>query len=186
MHLIFYHFSSLHLTLSFSLWTNSHLTLSFPSLVSITLSSIATVVPSPITSLAVAQIDHHCLPDRRYFCWSLLLSFFFVWWFWDFDQWVLMVCCSIALSSLTATVPPPITSLTVPHANRWYLADRRYTSPITTALQTPSQSFFFLGLARNNATLVVASVLCNVKIVRENIETDEWIFFLVFIYLLKY
>ena len=126
MHLIFYHFSSLHLTLSFSLWTNSHLTPSFPSLVSITLSSIATVVPSPITSLAVAQIDHHCLPDRRYFCWSLLLSFFSVWWFWDFDQWVLMVCCSIALSSLTATVPPPINSLTVPHANRWYLADCRY------------------------------------------------------------
>ena len=30
----------------------------------------------------------------------------------------------------------------------------------------------FFGRARNNATLVVASVLCNVKIVKENIETD--------------
>ena len=48
--------------------------------------------------------------------------------------------------------------------------------------QRKNKSFFFFfvlfcfvlffGRARNNATLVVASVLCNVKIVKENIETD--------------
>ena len=30
----------------------------------------------------------------------------------------------------------------------------------------------FFGRAKNNATLVVVSVLCNVKIVKENIEID--------------
>ena len=63
---------SLHPTLSFSLWSNSHLTLSFPPLIFAALSSLATVVPPPITSLAVAHADRHCFRQ------SPLLSFFFV------------------------------------------------------------------------------------------------------------
>ena len=36
--------------------------------------------------------------------------------------------------------------------------------------------FVFLSIAKNNTTLVVTSVLCNVKIVGENIEIDALIF----------
>ena len=50
--------------------------------------------------------------------------FFSVWWFWYIDQWVLMVSCSTALSSLSTAVPPPITSLAATHANCRCLANR--------------------------------------------------------------
>ena len=44
--------------------------------------------------LTATLIDYRCLANRCYSSQSLLLSFFFVWWFWDFGQWILMVLIS--------------------------------------------------------------------------------------------
>ena len=57
-------------------------------------SLLSRVSPQPITSLIVAHADRHYLADRRCSRRLPLLSFFFVWWFWDFDQWILMVLIS--------------------------------------------------------------------------------------------
>ena len=50
--------------------------------------SLATFMPPPIASLA--KVLANCCCSRQ----SPLLSFFFVWWFWDFDQWFLMILIS--------------------------------------------------------------------------------------------
>ena len=98
-------FFSLHLTLFFSLvWLSLHALFSSTNL--------HCSLESRHSRAIVDHLTHRCLRQ------SPMLSFFFVWWFWDFDKWVLMVRYSVALSSLTAAVPPPITSLTAAHADR--------------------------------------------------------------------
>ena len=99
-------FFSLHLTLFFSLvWLSLHALFSSTDL--------HCSLESRHSRAIVDHLTHRCL--RR----SPMLSFFFsVWWFWDFDKWVLMVRYSVALLSLTIAVPPPITSLTTAHADR--------------------------------------------------------------------
>ena len=91
-------FFSLHLTLFFSLvWLSLHALFSSTNL--------HCSLESRHSHAIVDHLTHRCLRQ------SPMLSFFSVWWFWDFDKWVLMVRYSVALSSLTAAVPPPITSL---------------------------------------------------------------------------
>ena len=71
--------------------SHSHLTLAVP-LISTALSPQPCHRRSP-HSLKLSLIIE-ALVDCRCTRWSLLLSFFFVWWFWDFDQWVLMILIS--------------------------------------------------------------------------------------------
>ena len=49
---------------------------------------------TPLLSRVLPQPCHRWSPHSPLPCWSPLLSFFFVWWFWDFDQWILMVLIS--------------------------------------------------------------------------------------------